>query len=250
MAFSALWRAEGVNFGPKWLYGIYEWPLSANVVAEIHQGLKSENSWYLSKIFESSWVSISLIGKPLDVLTKVPTAREQLKQGQKFPIHSSREDFYPYAEDFYAGQWVSWSMLKLMLYCCVFWSSEVVIKQIFRLGKLWHVQLYKQLLRLWNCLTHAAHIMSKALFSVSKFAWPLLPVLSCHDSGNESSNEIRANALKMTSSINEILDAMRATNCGGLTFFNRIPGLPPLTFIGEKSFKYLCRYPSTRLRDG
>ena len=41
-------------------------------------------------------------------------------------------------------------------YCCVFWSSKVVIKQIFRLGKLWHVQLYKQLLRLVNCLTDAA----------------------------------------------------------------------------------------------
>ena len=46
----------------------------------------------------------------------------------------------------------------------------------------------------------------------------------------------------MTSSINEILDAMRATNCGGLTFFNRIPGLPPLTFIGEKSFKDLILF--------
>ena len=69
-----------------------------------------------------------------------------------------------------------------------------------------------------------------------------LQVLTCHDSGNESSNEIRANALKMTSSINEILDAMRATNCGGLTFFNRIPGLPPLTFIGEKSFKDLILF--------
>ena len=78
-------------------------------------------------------------------------------------------------------------------------------------------------------------------YLVQGLAWTLT-VLSFYHSGNESSNEIRSNALKMTSSINEILDAMRATNCGGLTFFNRIPGLPPLTFIGEKSYDSLILF--------
>ena len=41
---------------------------------------------------------------------------------------------------------------------CILKQSKDVIKPIFRLGKLWHVQLYKQLLRLGNCLTDAAPV--------------------------------------------------------------------------------------------
>jgi hypothetical protein len=53
-------------------------------------------------------------------------------------------------------------------------------------------------------------------------------------SGVPDSSAEHRNALKTTSSVNEILDAMRAAPpSGGLTFVSRVPGLPPLTFIGE-----------------
>ena len=64
----------------------------------------------------------------------------------------------PSAEDFYAVQWVSWLMLKL-LFCVMYFEAEQ-IKQFFRLGKLWHVQLDKQTVRLGNCLTWPAFILS------------------------------------------------------------------------------------------
>jgi hypothetical protein len=41
--------------------------------------------------------------------------------------------------------------------------------------------------------------------------------------------------LSMSSTLNEILDAMKSSHSGGLKFFNNVTGLPPLTFIGKKT---------------
>jgi len=38
----------------------------------------------------------------------------------------------------------------------------------------------------------------------------------------------------MTSTLNEIIDAMKSTRSGGLNFFNQTVGLPSYTFIGNK----------------
>jgi hypothetical protein len=66
----------------------------------------------------------------------------------------------------------------------------------------------------------------------SSYESPSSFALTENGTGSDNSSSEHRNTLKTTSSVNEILDAMRATHAGGLTFFNRIPGLPPLTFIG------------------
>ena len=51
--------------------------------------------------------------------------------------------------------------------------------------------------------------------------------------GCDESNGRHPIKLRLNSTLSEIFDAMKSPHFDGLTFFNKVHGLPPLTFIGE-----------------
>jgi len=51
--------------------------------------------------------------------------------------------------------------------------------------------------------------------------------------GCEESNGRHPIKLRLNSTLSEIFDAMKSPHFGGLTFFNKVQGLPSLTFIGK-----------------